>query len=55
MGAAAGGRGAGGSERHLDGEADQQWETQEGVAPVIKPDRKPVKHDPGPGVIGFDR
>jgi hypothetical protein len=55
MGAGAGGRGQGRSEEHLDGEADQRWATQEGVAPVIEPDDKPVRHDPGPGVIGFNK
>jgi hypothetical protein len=55
MAGAPGGRGSGGSGRTVDGDADQRWETDEGVAPVIEPDTTPVRHDPGPGVIGFDR
>jgi hypothetical protein len=39
----------------IGGEADEQWETAEGVAPVIAPDHTPVRHDPGPGVLGFGR
>jgi hypothetical protein len=52
-----GGRGAEGrrSSGRVDAQADQQWETDEGVAPVIRPDATEVRHDPGPGVIGFDR
>jgi hypothetical protein len=37
------------------GLACQQWETSEGVAPVIAPDTTVVRHDPGPGVLGIDR
>lgn len=37
------------------GTADQQWETEQGVVPVIRPDVTEARHDPGPGVIGFDR
>jgi hypothetical protein len=37
------------------GEADVRWATETGVAPVIVPDARPVRHDPGPGVIGIDR
>jgi hypothetical protein len=55
MGAGASGRSRGRSGHSLDGDVHQQWETKEGVAPVIKPDTKPVQHDPGPGVIGFNR
>jgi hypothetical protein len=55
MGAGVGGRGQAGSDEYVDGDADQQWATRTGVAPVIEPDTKPVRHDPGPGVIGFDR
>ncbi|MEV6849868.1 hypothetical protein [Actinoplanes sp. NPDC051411] len=53
----AGGRGAGrrGSGGTIDGQANQQWATGEGVAPVIQPETNEVRHDPGPGVIGFDR
>lgn len=56
-GGIAGGRGGGRrrGDGSADGDADQQWETQEGVAPVIRPDDREVRHDPGPGVIGFDR
>jgi hypothetical protein len=50
-----GGRGGGRSGRVTDGEADQRWETEEGVVPVISPDTTPVRHDPGPGVIGLNR
>jgi hypothetical protein len=39
----------------LIGEADEQWGTAEGVAPVIAPDDAKVRHDPGPGVLGFGR
>jgi hypothetical protein len=53
----AGGRGTSsrGSAGAIDGLADQQWATDEGVAPVIRPGTNEVRHDPGPGVIGFDR
>jgi hypothetical protein len=44
-----------GSESSLHGEADEQWETLDGVAPVIVPDTKAVRHDPGPGVLGLGR
>jgi hypothetical protein len=55
-GGTAGGRGSGRRRGGtVDGDADQQWETQEGVAPVIRPDDAQVRHDPGPGVIGLDR
>ncbi|GIF25744.1 hypothetical protein BJ973_004019 [Actinoplanes tereljensis] len=37
------------------GEADEQWEALDGVTPVIAPDTTPVRHDPGPGVLGFGR
>jgi hypothetical protein len=52
-GGRSGRRGGGGG--GAEGEADQHWETEEGVAPVILPDPTPIRHDPGPGVIGFDR
>ncbi|GIF18726.1 hypothetical protein BJ973_008314 [Actinoplanes tereljensis] len=39
----------------IGGEADEQWGTAEGVAPVITPDTTKVRHDPGPGVLGFNR
>jgi hypothetical protein len=39
----------------IGGEADEHWATAEGVAPVIAPDHTPVRHDPGPGVLGFGR
>ena len=57
MGGMAPGRGRGGqgSEDVIEGKADQQWSSSEGVAPVIEPERAPVRHDPGPGVIGFHR
>ena len=55
MGGGAGGRGRDRGEGTIDGEADQRWATYEGVVPVIKPDTTTVRHDPGPGVIGFDR
>lgn len=56
MGGAGRGRGGkGGDGETIDGEADQMWATDEGVVPVIEPDRAPVRHDPGPGVIGFSR
>lgn len=52
-----GGRGAGrrASDGVIDGQVDQVWATDEGVAPVIKPETSDVRHDPGPGVIGLDR
>ncbi|HET9518558.1 MAG TPA: hypothetical protein VFO77_12620, partial [Actinoplanes sp.] len=37
------------------GEPDTVWEVAQGVPPVIEADRRPVVHDPGPGVIGRDR
>jgi hypothetical protein len=52
-----GGRGPGQrkSGATTDGEADQQWQTDHGVVPVLQPDTTEIRHDPGPGVIGFDR
>jgi hypothetical protein len=54
---ASGGRGA--DRRNKDGavggQADHQWETHHGVAPVIGPATAEARHDPGPGVIGLDR
>jgi hypothetical protein len=35
--------------------ADERWETLEGVTPVIVANTAPIRHDPGPGVIGIDR
>lgn len=35
------------------GGPDLFWGVRQGVAPVIEPDTTPVRHDPGPGVIGF--
>ena len=49
------GRAGRGSDEGPGGEADQLWEVQEGVTPVIQPDTTPVRNDPGPGVIGFGR
>jgi hypothetical protein len=49
------GRRKGGSESSSPGDPDEQWETLDGVAPVIVPDTRPVRHDPGPGVLGFGR
>jgi hypothetical protein len=54
-GKAAGRRRGDGSDDPIDGEADQQWVALDGVAPVIAPDTTPVRHDPGPGVLGFGR
>ena len=39
----------------LAGTADQTWEVESGVAPVIAPNDDRVEHDPGPGVIGRTR
>lgn len=39
----------------IGGQADEQWGTAKGVAPVIAPDDTPVRHDPGPGVLWFGR
>ncbi|MEV4637534.1 hypothetical protein AB0J80_09300 [Actinoplanes sp. NPDC049548] len=39
----------------LEGKADQAWDVLDGVAPVIEPDTRPARHDPGPGVIGMPR
>ncbi|MFI7541627.1 hypothetical protein [Actinoplanes sp. NPDC049599] len=32
---------------------DNPWVTEVGVAPIIEPSRKQYRHDPGPGVIGW--
>jgi hypothetical protein len=48
-------RRADGSDPLIDGDPDEQWRTFEGVMPVIMPDTAPVRHDPGPGVLGLDR
>lgn len=37
----------------IGGDPDLLWDVRQGVAPVIEPDLTPVRHDPGPGVIGF--
>jgi hypothetical protein len=44
-------------ERHeeMSFDPDNPWVTAEGVAPVIEPSRKKYHHDPGPGVIGWQR
>ena len=34
---------------------DNPWAVAEGVAPVIRPDTRVDRFDPGPGVIGLDR
>ncbi|MFI5491775.1 hypothetical protein [Actinoplanes sp. NPDC051859] len=39
----------------ISGSADQTWDVQEGVAPVIEPSRDLGNHHPGPGVIGMNR
>lgn len=39
----------------IEGKAAQVWDVLHGVEPVIEPDVRPVRHDPGPGVIGLDR
>lgn len=39
----------------IEGKADQTWDVDQGVAPVIEPDRRKPRHDPGPGVIGLSR
>jgi hypothetical protein len=51
-----GGRGrrsAAADDKMISGEADLRWGVRSGVEPVIEPDTTPVRHDPGPGVIGF--
>ncbi|HYN96162.1 MAG TPA: hypothetical protein VES42_20140, partial [Pilimelia sp.] len=35
-----------------DGDPDNPWAVREGGVPVIEPDIRPHRHDPGPGVIG---
>ncbi len=52
---AAGGRRGGGKDELGRGPADVEWGVRTGVAPVIEPNLKPVRHDPGPGVIGIDK
>ncbi|MEV4707920.1 hypothetical protein [Actinoplanes sp. NPDC049316] len=49
------GRNGGADGETVDGTADQSWEVLQGVAPVIEPDTRPARHDPGPGVIGLSR
>jgi len=39
----------------VGGKADERWEALKGVPPVIAPDTTPVRRDPGPGVLGYDR
>jgi hypothetical protein len=43
------------SDSSIGGKADRRWEVLDGVAPVIAPVTTPGWHDPGPGVLGFDR
>jgi hypothetical protein len=53
----------GNGSRRRDGEAgsgpafdpDNPWATEEGVDPVIEAPRFLHRHDPGPGVIGWQR
>ncbi len=53
MGARPSGRGGTEDARGVTrGDADQSWEVPSGVAPVIRPDRRRHRHDPGPGIIG---
>lgn len=49
------GRGNTTLDESAEGKADQTWDVLDGVTPVIAPDTRPVRHDPGPGVLGFDR
>ncbi|GIE93293.1 hypothetical protein [Paractinoplanes rishiriensis] len=51
----AGTRRAGNAAAATGGVADEQWEALAGVVPVIVPNSRSVRHDPGPGVIGIDR
>jgi hypothetical protein len=37
----------------INADPDNPWATAVGVAPVIEPSRKTYRHDPGPGVIGW--
>lgn len=39
----------------VDLEPTSPWEADEGVAPVIKPDERVIRHDAGVEVIGWDR
>jgi len=48
-------RGTEGSDASIGAVADERWGTGDGVTPVIEPDTTVVRHDPGPGVLGFDR
>ena len=55
-GMGAGGRGrAGDRDDRVERDPDNRWGVDEGVVPVIGPDTSAVVHDPGPGVIGWDR
>lgn len=49
------GRRKDGADSSIGGDADEQWEALDGVTPVIAPDTTVVRHDPGPGVLGFDQ
>ncbi|MEV6928585.1 hypothetical protein AB0M46_29415 [Dactylosporangium sp. NPDC051485] len=37
-----------------DGDGDEVWPVEEGVAPVLDATAE-RRHDPGPGVLGIDR
>ncbi|MFI7597469.1 hypothetical protein [Actinoplanes sp. NPDC049681] len=47
------GRKGGTDDESIAGKADQAWDVRHGVDPVIAPDTRPPRHDPGPGVIGL--
>jgi hypothetical protein len=51
-GSGAGRRGSADGENGESFDPDNPWEVDEGVAPVIGPDSRRHRHDPGPGVIG---
>jgi hypothetical protein len=42
-------------EKASNGDPTNPWEVEEGVAPVIEPDRRVYRHEPGAGVIGMGR
>jgi hypothetical protein len=44
-----------GSGDHPKLDPDNRWVTDQGVAPVIEPSRVRHRHDPGPGVIGWQQ
>ncbi|WP_433057782.1 hypothetical protein [Dactylosporangium sp. CS-033363] len=41
--------------RRNESDGNEVWAVREGVPPIIEAPAEPLRHDPGPGVLGIDR